>query len=109
MIVTIQPGWPESPFKIIYLQNDFICKVDPEWFGILATKHWYAKQSLCKYYACRKVVEDGITWFERMHRVVAATQPGMVCHHINNNSLDNRRANLRNMTYFEHAKLYSYW
>ncbi|GAH45974.1 unnamed protein product, partial [marine sediment metagenome] len=47
--------------------------------------------------------------FIRMHRIVADTTGVMICHHINGNSLDNRGANLQNMTRWEHAKYYSYW
>jgi len=40
-----------------------------------------------------------------MHRFVAQTPFGMVCHHKNGNPLDNRQANLANQSKLEH-KLY---
>ena len=33
-----------------------------------------------------------------MHRVIANTPKGMICDHINHDTLDNRRCNLRNVT-----------
>jgi len=82
--------------------------VDPDWFDFLIQSNWYAKKSNSQYYACRKVTINGSTFFIRMHRIVASTPIDLVCHHINGNSLDNRRANLQNMSWDEHAKYYSY-
>lgn len=42
-----------------------------------------------------------------MHRMIANTPTGMVCHHRNRNSLDNREANLCNMTKKAHDSLHS--
>lgn len=108
MLVKTQPGFPDTPFVEMPLQNGMVTLVDPELYFILNAGHWYAKKSRGKWYACHKVIFRGKTHFLRMHRIVADTRRGMVCHHINDNSLDNRRANLRNMTWFEHSKYYSY-
>ncbi len=109
MLVKTQPGFPDTPFVEIPLQNDMVTLVDPSVFPIVSKFHWYAKKSRGKYYACTKVVKCGKVKFFRMHRVLALTPKGMICHHINWNSLDNRRENLQNMTHYEHAKYYSYW
>lgn len=108
MLVKIEPGFPNTPIARIPLQEGFETFVDPDWFDYLLRFHWYAKQSFVCWYACRKVIEAGRIFFIRMHRVVANTPYDLVCHHINHNSLDNRRANLLNMSWFEHAKLHSY-
>lgn len=108
MLVQTRPGFPDTKAVGIPLQNDMVALVDPDWFDILSHVHWYAKKSRGKYYACWKVTEPGHTHFIRMHRFIAHTPKGMVCHHINGNSLDNRSANLQNMTWYEHAKYYSY-
>lgn len=108
MLVQTEPGFPDTPAVQILLQRPFFVLVDPGWFDRLIWLPWYAKKSRGKYYACRKVTENGHTYFIRMHRVIADTPIDLVCHHINRNSLDNRRANLQNMSWFEHAKCHSY-
>lgn len=109
MIVEIVKPWPDAPFDFIKLQNGMFALCDPKWLFALMKLHWYAKKSRGRYYACAKVKVDGKTRFLRMHRIVAHTPADKVTHHINGNSLDNRVANLQNLTKFEHAKYYSYW
>lgn len=108
MLVQTQPEFPDTPFVEMPLQKGMRTIVDPDWFDYLNRFHWYAKKSRGKYYACRKVKAGDKIYFIRMHRVVASTIPSEIPHHINGNSLDNRSANLQNMTYYEHAKYYSY-
>ena len=109
MMVKTMQGFPSTPAVEISLQNGMIALCDPRWHYVLPTVHWYAKKSRGRFYACTKVVTNGKTTFVRMHRMIAHTPDFLVCHHINGNSLDNRRANLQNITQFEHAKYYSYW
>lgn len=108
MLVKTDPGFPDTPAARIPLQNGMYALVDPELFDGLIWFPWYAKKSNTQYYACRKVTIDGSTFFIRMHRVIANTPIDLICHHINRNSFDNRRANLQNMSWYEHAKYYSY-
>lgn len=108
MLVKTEPGFPDTPAVRIPLQNGMATLVDPGWFDFLIQFHWYAKKSFGCWYACRKVTAGNKVYFLRMHRIVAATLPSMVCHHINGNPLDNRSANLQNMSSYEHAKYYSY-
>jgi len=42
-----------------------------------------------------------------MHRLIARTPFGMVCHHVNGNTLDNRRCNLINMTKKAHNQYHA--
>lgn len=108
MLVQTNPRFPDTPAARIPLQNGMYTLVDPCWVDYLIWFPWYAKKSNSQYYACRKVTMNGSTYFIRMHRVIASTPVELVCHHINRNSLDNRRLNLRNMSWFEHAKYFSY-
>ena len=108
MLVQEKRDFPETPRAIIPLQRGFGVIVDPNWLLILQKFHWYAKKSAGKYYACSKVTQYGKTTFIRMHRAGANTPKGMICHHINSNTLDNRRANLLNMTQFDHIKMHSW-
>ena len=41
-----------------------------------------------------------------MHRLIAETPAGELVHHLNKNSLDNRRSNLLNMTHRAHKTLH---
>lgn len=108
MLVLSNPLQPEGPAARIPLGNDRFALVDPDWFDFLNQFHWYAKKSGFRYYACRKVTENGKTWFVRMHRIVADTPPDLVCHHVNGRTFDNRRNNLLNMSGYDHAKMHSY-
>lgn len=108
MLVKTTPGFPDTPAMQIPLQNGMVTLVSPNWFEFLNQFHWYAKKSRGLYYACSKVTANGLVRFLRMHRIVAHTPEGYIPHHLNGNSLDNRRANLLNITEFEHKKMFSY-
>ena len=108
MLVGIEKGFPGTREEKINLQNGLFVIVDPDWLETLNKYHWYAKKSSGLFYACSKVKIDGKVSFIRMHRLIANTPPELVCHHINHNALDNREKNLVNMTWFEHAKYYSW-
>lgn len=108
MLVKCIQNYPRGPAARIPLQNNLFALIDPDWFDQLIWYHWYAKKSFCLFYVCRKVTENGRVWFVRMHRVVADTPPELICHHINGNTFDNRRANLLNMSWFDHSKLHSW-
>ena len=108
MLVETVQDYPNCPQTIIPLQNGIVALIDPELFEQLNIFHWYAKQSFCCWYAVRSSKYQGRRILIRMHRQIAETPWDLVCHHINGNSLDNRRKNLQNMTEFFHQKLYSW-
>ncbi len=108
MLVKTDPLFPDTPIVRIPLQRGMVTFCDPKWLNALSYVHWYAKKSRGLWYACAKVIIDGKVKFLRMHRIVAHTPDGMIPHHVNGNSLDNRRANLLNITEFEHGKMFSY-
>lgn len=108
MLVQSEKNFPETPFKRITLGTDQVILVDPDLYDELTNYHWFLKRSFCRAYVVRTTHIGGKKVFLRMHRIVANTPDDMVCHHINGSSLDNRRANLLNMTWYEHTKLHSY-
>lgn len=108
MLVQTEPGFPDTPIVRIPLQGGFYMLIDPDWFEYMIWFPWYAKKSNSQYYACCKMTDGKSVWFVRAHRVIANTPDHLICHHINRKTLDNRRANLQNMSFFEHAKYYSY-
>jgi len=109
MLVRTKPNFPYTPIAEISLQRGFVAFCDPKWLATLNTRHWHAKKSRGLWYACSKIVQNGKVRFLRMHRIVAHTPEGMIAHHLNGNSLDNREDNLLNVTEFEHQKYFSYW
>lgn len=86
----------------IEMQNGGYALVDPPiyekyhlypWYRVRFNKTWYAKA----------IIQEGRrqrTVF--LHRLVAKTPKGMVCHHQNRNGLDCRASNLWNMTKDRH-------
>jgi len=76
--------------------------VDDEDFEFLNQFKWYAHWSRHNkaYYATRKGQKQKHIL---MHRFLMKTPDGMVCDHINHNTLDNQKRNLRNCTFLENA------
>ena len=108
MKVTIEKGYPRTRWAFLRLPNHKVCMVDEANYENLNRFTWHLKKSFHCWYVVRKVRLNHKTFYVRLHRIVAGTPPGLVCHHVNKNTLDNRTANLSNMTEFEHAKYYSY-
>lgn len=108
MLVKADKHYPQTAAARIPLSDSLFALVDPDWFDVLIQFNWYAKKSAYRWYAVRKICLNGHCWLVRMHRIIAETPPDMVCHHVNGFSLDNRRLNLQNMSWFEHTKMHSY-
>lgn len=102
MLAKIIPDIPVSNFACIKLSHGKACIVDADLYDELRVFGWFAKHSGSRYYACRWLVSNGIKKLEFMHRRIAKPEPHHVTHHINGNSLDNRRCNLQNMLRGEH-------
>jgi hypothetical protein len=95
------------PF-IIPLSKSKYAIVDRDLYQFLRKYHWKAVKSAHTFYAVAKFSLVGQNHYIKMHRLIAKTPVGMVCHHINGNSLDNRRCNLVNMTPEEHDSMFSH-
>lgn len=89
----------------IKLTKGKVALVDPADWILLPPHNWRAKLSWGGWYALRFDTVNGKTKATYMHRLIAHTPRGMICHHVNRNGLDNRRANLVNMTQSEHVQL----
>lgn len=75
--------------------NDYLFEC--VWVAVKWNFRWYA-------YSWKK--KDGSRSRIAMHRLIAQTPPSEICHHLNKNSLDNRKANLLNMTPRAHRQLH---
>jgi hypothetical protein len=83
-------------YRLIRLWPNGFAKVDAEDFGALSKYDWYLVSYSHTDYAVR--LENGFSIIH-MHRQVMKPPDGMVVHHLNHNGKDNRRANLRIITY----------
>jgi hypothetical protein len=81
--------------KTIQLTQGKVALVDDDMYDYLSQRNWYAEFNVNHYYAACKVSRKVV----RMHRIIVNAPEGMVIDHINGNSLDNRRENLRVCTH----------
>jgi len=81
--------------KIIPLTQGKTALVDDEMFDYLNQWKWCAHNNGGGFYALRNVRVDGKHRQILMHRLVASAPDGLDVDHINHNTLDNRRGNLR--------------
>lgn len=77
--------------KYIELTKGKRAVVDDEEYDTLNAFKWYAQKGGINFYACRRSYGKLIF----MHRSIMCTPKGMETDHINGDSLDNRRVNLR--------------
>ena len=85
--------------KLIKLTKGQFAKVDDEDFEFLSKHKW------CADFAPRRNIYYALTWIKRpnsiktttlrMHRMIMNPPKGMVVDHINGDTLDNRKSNLR--------------
>jgi len=91
---------------LIDLGNERFAIVDSPVRRDLLAHKWYAVLWNFRWYAYSKRLLDGTPCYVAMHRLIANTQKNEVCHHANRNSLDNRIANLMNMSSRHHRELH---
>ncbi len=79
--------------KEILLTQGKIAIVDKDDFEWLKERMWYAKKDKFGFWYAYDTKTK-----EKMHRVIMSTPPNLYVDHINHNTLDNRKNNLRNVT-----------
>src|SRR4051812_31593824 len=91
------PESDKTPTKELII-NGFSVLVDAEGYESLSRLTWSVvwPNSRCKhvYFYTTKQVK-GVRVMPRLHRLIAKAQPGQIVDHINGDTLDNRKANLR--------------
>lgn len=89
--------------KEIPLSSSMVAIVDDADYDHLSSVKWWVNKSRVPY-AVREIVRNGVRTILRMHRVIMDAPKEMEVDHINGNSLDNRRANLRLASHSENVK-----
>lgn len=84
------PAWE---FRIP-LGDDKFALVDEQDFQLLSQYKWFALNRQGSFYAVRLSTHGCRPFILRMHRLITRCPPHKVVHHLNGDSLDNRRANL---------------
>ncbi len=87
-------------YRLIRLGPRQYAKVDPEDYEQLSKYDWHLMKSKNTEYAVR--IENGFNIIH-MHRWIMNPPKGMIVHHINHDGRDNRKDNLRVVTYKQNA------
>lgn len=72
--------------------------VDDEDLAYLSQWKWHIRRGSRSVYAWARIERDGVTKHTYMHRLLVDPPSGLLVDHINGDSLDNRRSNLRTAT-----------
>lgn len=80
---------------IISLSRGLVTVVDPEDWDTFSALKWHASPKRGGFYARHSVYRSGRTYAEMLHRKITNAPVGVYVDHINGNTLDNRRSNLR--------------
>jgi hypothetical protein len=86
---------PDSSTREIPLTKGYVALVDEADYDMLSRFKWHAHFSGKTIYAARLCGGRNRQTFVYLHRMVMLPDPGQEIDHINHNTLDNRRANLR--------------
>lgn len=108
MLVKRTPTTPVGDYAVIELSKGLSCIVDAEDYERLSNYKWYATKWSYHYYAARKTVHKGKTFWIPMHRQITHCPRYLIVHHDNHDTLDNRKANLVKMTKEQHNWLHGY-
>lgn len=82
--------------KIINLTKGYSTKVDNSDYEMLNQYKWCASVDRCGHvYAMSKIRHDGVICNIKMHRLLLKPKKGEIVDHINGDTLDNRKENLR--------------
>jgi hypothetical protein len=90
----------KQTYRLVKLGRCRYAKVDPEDYESLSEYQWQLMKFKNTQYAVR--IDNGFSIIH-MHRQLMNPPKGMVVHHVNNDGCDNRKQNLRIVTYKQNA------
>jgi hypothetical protein len=91
-------------FRRIPLGEGVWTIVEPPDYYLLKNFNWYLSGNGKEFYAFRNIkISPGHVKMVSMHRMILDPPPHLLVDHKNNNTLDNRRSNLRLATHAENA------
>lgn len=95
-----------NKIKQIKLTQGKFALVDAADFNWLNSFKWHAHKTRNNFYVARRDPDFVIPKLIFMHRMILGLQRGnsKVAHHINHNTLDNRRCNLKKCTHSENLR-----
>jgi hypothetical protein len=101
----------DTSFRLIPLTQNQVAIVDAADFEWLSKFNWcaYRRRNRQGFYAMRTSYDGRIKTDIWMHREILKCPTDKQCDHRNRDSLDNRRANLREATYAENARNHGAW
>jgi hypothetical protein len=97
----------DCQYPLISLGGGYFTIIDPEDLPWAQEFDWRAIKSAGSVYALRREVHHGHYTYFRLHRELMQCPDDLEVHHINGNSLDNRRSNLVCVTSEEHKKIHN--
>lgn len=95
--------WEEASI-ILPLTRGYCTIIDAADWGKTTASKWLTSHTNRKGNTDRLYAKSSRRHVPRLHRVLMDTPQGLVTDHINGDSLDNRRHNLRNCTHAENAR-----
>lgn len=90
--------------KEIKLTRNKVALVDDNDFAEVSEHRWCAHKSKTLFYAWRNIQDGGRKYGQFMHYFLMERKKGFVMDHVNHNSLDNRRSNLRYVTHTQNSQ-----
>ena len=99
---------PEADTVLIPVGDGKFAIIDSEDADRIQPYHWHTRKHGCHWYACRKKGSGKNSFLVFMHRQIMHCLKGFVVHHINRDTLDNRKENLLVMTESQHRELHKF-
>jgi len=93
--------------ELIPLSDNVAAVIDADDYPVLGTLHWSLRRSHNLWYAVTRKQIAGKRKYIKMHRLITSCPDGYEVHHINGNTLDNRKSNLMVLQKKDHLAIHN--